>query len=125
MKEIGLFLIKPDAILQGEKEVAAKRIEDEGLEILIEQLIFFTPELISELYCDRQDNLSQFWEGYLIPEPSIAMIVEGEVANEKLTRIKKRLRQEFDHDGFYTGTHCSDNATEARRQIKLLFRSDK
>jgi nucleoside diphosphate kinase len=120
-KEIGLFLIKPDAVLLGERTVAVDRIKAKDLVILSEKVVVFTPELVQEFYQERQDHLSQYWEGYLTPRPSVALVIEGEDTNDKLLGIKRQLRREFGHDGFYTGTHCSDTEAEAKRQIKLLF----
>ena len=121
-EERGLFIIKPDAIRMGEYLPAFRKIYFNGLDIEEEVRFCFTPESVQEFYADKQDHLSQYWEGYLTTMPSIALIVVGQECNRKLKEIRNSLRQEYGHDNFYTGTHCSDSEEEADREIGIIKR---
>lgn len=120
MKERGLFLIKPDAVLLGETKVAVERISEQNLEVVDQKTIQLNGYQVNKLYADKKDHLSQYWHGYLTTMPSELIVVEGEDANEKLGEIKQEMRREFKHDNFYTGTHSSDNQKKFYREIKIL-----
>ena len=120
MKELGIFIIKPDGIYLGEEEVAKDLIKSSDLEIKARQDITFSKEQVDEFYADKVDGLSQYFGDYLIPRPSVLLIAEGENTNNKLNKIKRQMRKDFSHDNFYTGTHCSDNEIEARSELKIL-----
>lgn len=120
VKEIGLFIIKPDGIALGEEEVARSLIKSLDLDIKIRQEITFSKEQVEEFYSDKKDDLSQYFFPYLGFRHSVLLIVEGDNSNQKLSRVKRQLRTNFNHDNFYTGTHCSDNEIEARQELKIL-----
>ncbi len=123
MKETGLFIIKPDALLLGEDEVAREKIEGAGLEIANTASVTFTAKQIKDFYHDKQDGLSSYWEGYLGTMPSSVLVVKGENPCGKLGEIKRALREEYEHDGFYTGTHSSDSPSDAKREMEILLPS--
>jgi len=123
MRETGLFLVKPDGLLLGEDREAISRIKDGGLEITRQAPVTFTPDTVREFYTEKQDELSQYWVGYLIYRVSMALVVVGEDACQKLAEIKRAIRHEFQHDGFYTGTHSSDTAEDAEREMRIIFKS--
>ena len=120
MKERGLFIIKPDARLIGEAPRAAEKIVGRELTIADQREVQMTPRQVGELYHDKQDELSQYWIGYLTTMPSLALMVVGEECNRKLGEIKAEMREEFNHDAFYTGTHSSDSEEDCEREVKIL-----
>jgi len=125
MRERGLFIIKPDAILIGESQPALVKIANRGLRVERTQKVQITPKQVRELYHDKQDELSQYWIGYLTTMPSIALTVVGKECNRKLGEIKAEMREEFGHDNFYTGTHCSDSQKDYERELSILGLKEK
>lgn len=119
-QERGLFIIKPDAIRMGEYLPAFRKIYFKGLDIEEEVRFCFTPESVQQFYTDKQNHLSQYLEGYLCTKPSIAFIVVGEKCISRLEEIRDSLRQEYQHDNFYTGTHSSDSEEAAEREIGII-----
>jgi nucleoside diphosphate kinase len=120
MSEIGLFIVKPDGVLLEELEDSRKRIQRNHLEIFLSREVRFTSQILRKFYHDKLDDLAKYWEGYLIPLPSVAIVVQGKESNFKLGKIKRDMRRDYGHDGFYNGTHCSDSEKEAIREMKLL-----
>jgi len=119
-KEVGLFIIKPDGRDLQEEEFVNPIIKSLGLEIINRREIVFSEEQLKEFYSDKQDERSKDFFPYLGFRSSILLIIEGEETNNKLIGVKRLTRKTFNHDNFYTGTHCSDNEIQALEELKIL-----
>jgi len=120
LSEVSLYLIKPDAIKQGEERYAIKRILEKGLEIYSKTEISFTPDMAWKFYEDRHDNKFGLLLEYITSGKSIALIVTGEECCKRLNELKKEMRLKFIHGDINTGTHSSDTPLLAKREIDIL-----
>ncbi len=132
--ERGLFLVKPDALINGGSEEAKNRLQNKGLTINQEIEVELNPEQIRQLYPERTNTQ---WEecliAYLTGGPCLVLLTEGENAIEKALEVKGKtwagddslrgdeellFSQNFIHNGF----HCPDSAEEARKIKEVLLK---
>ena len=117
---VSLFLVKHDALAQQEDAYARDRITQEGLRIVQEQRVIFTPKMAWDFYSDKHDAKFAALLRYITAGKSIAMVVCGPECYRKLYALKKEMRGRFNHGDVNTGTHASDDAEGARRELLLL-----
>lgn len=119
----GLYILKPDALLQDETEEVVTRMADEGIEIYDAQFVKWTKEDVHEFYGKTGHDIEDTWYGYYTQMASLAIIALGdERIHEQLLKIKKemRLHPKYDHDFFYTGHHSSDSDEDFISETKIL-----
>ncbi|MCD6232714.1 nucleoside-diphosphate kinase [Candidatus Aerophobetes bacterium] len=134
MVEKTLVLIKPDGVCRGLIGEIIRRFEKEGFKISGLKMIYFTKEKAEEFYNIHQGKY--FFPGlikFMTTAPSVALIVEGENAIERVRKIMGErkpenaapgtLRKEFASDGRRNIIHGSDSSLSARREIESLFKS--
>ncbi len=119
-KELALFLVKHDAVAQQEDIYAKRRIQQEGLMILHEQEVEFTPEITEKFYSDKRDEKFMELVRYITAGKSLAIVVCGFECYKKLGALKTEMRSSFSHGDINTGTHSSDDLESARREMQLL-----
>lgn len=120
MDALSLFLVKPDALAQKEDVYARDRIKQEGLIVVREQEVKFTPEIAWNFYFDKRDKKFTVLLRYITAGESVAMIVSGPECYKKLHALKQEMRAKFNHGDINTGTHSSDDVEGARRELLLL-----
>lgn len=117
---LALFLVKHDALEQQEDDYARSRIKQEGLKIVHEEEVHFTPEIAWEFYHDKRDEKFVALSKYITAGKSLAMVVQGPQCCTKLYALKQEMRSKFDHGDVNTGTHSSDDAKSAIKEMQLL-----
>lgn len=120
MSELGLFLVKPDAIKKGELQEAIGRIHQQGLEIDSIASVILNQEHIKNLYINKQDELSVLVRMYLENLTTHAIIVFGDECCRRLHVVRDGMRRDYGHDALYTGTHASDCGEDAQREIRAI-----
>jgi nucleoside-diphosphate kinase len=139
-----LAIIKPDGVAKGLTIECIQRIEKEGLEIKEKLMIWMSREMAENLRRDIKERLPAIYEsliGYMTEGPSIALIIEGENASERLRKIigatdpKKALKGTIRGD-FAEGDmaelykqgkvakniiHSTASKEEAEQEIKIIF----
>lgn len=120
MSALSLFLVKPDALAQKEDVYARARIAQAGLRVVQEREVMFTPEIAWDFYFDKHDKKFTTLLRYITSGRSVAMVVSGPECYRKLYALKQEMRGRFNHGDVNTGTHASDDAEGARRELLLL-----
>src|SRR3989344_5873760 len=90
-----LFLVKHDALAKNEDSYARTKINQEGLDILHEQMVEFTPDQAKAFYYDKQDDRFPLLQAYITEGKSLAFVVVGNDCYQKLGKLKREMRQAF------------------------------
>ncbi len=130
--ERSLVIIKPDGVCKKVMGKIIKRFEDEGFKILAMKMIKFSREKAEEFYQVHKEKY--FFPGlikFILSAPSVAMVVEGENAVNRIRDIigarvpseaeKGTIRGNFGADGRRNIVHGSDSSKTAEFEINCLF----
>lgn len=120
--EYGLYIVKPDAIIQEETEEVVNRIEEKGLVVDNGYEFSFTNEQILQFYGNTPHEIEETWFNYLADKPSLALVVTGRDVAPRLFDVKQDMRANpnYQHDWFYTGHHSSDNMEDFWREMEVI-----
>ncbi len=124
-EDVTFAMVKPDALKSGEWKDIMKKIENTGLTVRAAQVTILDRQKIEDLYRDRilPDWAEELFE-YLVSGPSITLVISGENANQKMTDLRNKIRDEYDVHFLRNMIHAANNTEEAKRQIKLFFNDD-
>ncbi|MDY0319227.1 MAG: nucleoside-diphosphate kinase [Candidatus Cloacimonadaceae bacterium] len=132
MTQLCLFLIKPNAVEDGNAGRIITMLEDDGFRVLNMKMFTFNPELSREFYAEHLGK--EFYprlESFMCSGPTIGMILEKENAihdiRELLGDVKPENRKPGTIRALYgkgitdNGGHASDSPEHAEREIKIIF----
>lgn len=139
MKEQTFVMVKPDGVARGLEEEVFRRIQAEGLAVVITQDINMTIDQASELYLPHKGK--PFYDGLvkLITSGAVVCsIVEGENAVARVRELMGATNPEEAAKGTIRGdlkeanirnedgiikniVHGSDSAESAKREIAIFF----
>lgn len=117
------MMIKPDAFHRNLEDVIEKKILESGLKIS-ESFEGIAPRKKMENNYIAKQNKSFFkeWMDFLTSGKIKAIIVEGENAISKALHLKKNIRTQYaPNEKRFNLIHCSDDITNAKREIKNFF----
>lgn len=143
-KETTLAIIKPDGVAKGLTIEIIGRIKEAGLEIKEKKMLWMDREIAEEFRKEIKIKHPIIFESlieYMTEGPSIALIIHGENAQEKIRALcgptdpkiapKGTIRGDFaegDMKALYKEgkvvkniIHSSANKEEAEQEIKLIF----
>lgn len=122
MKEFSLVLVKPDAVIDGKSEEIKNFLRSQGMSIVVERRIWFTPEMLVQLYGKAIPEKSfEKMVGLFGRSFSVLLLFEGENAIEVGKATKRLFRERYDY-GYYGCTiHACDGIDEYNRESKILL----
>lgn len=143
-QELTLAIIKPDGVARGLTIECIQRITSAGLKIKEKKMFWMSRDLAERLRKDIKEKHPAIYESlieYMTEGPSIALIIEGERAQEKLREIcgptnpkdapKGTIRGDLGvgdmNDLYKQGKvikniiHSSGSKEEANEEISIIF----
>ncbi len=132
MIEKTVVLIKPDGFQKKVVGQVIDRFERAGLSLVALKMVRLTRELLEVWYAHHKDK--PFFPSLceqMMATPVVAMVLEGEVAIQKVFDIcgptdpleaaPGTIRKDFGVDKPHNVVHRSDSAEAAEKEIGLLF----
>ena len=117
------IMIKPDAFQRNLDGVIEINILESGLTIS-KSFVGIAPRCKMEMNYITKQNKSFFkeWIDFLISGNVKAIIVEGDNAISKALKLKKEIRNQYaQNEKRFNLIHCSDDVSNAKREIKNFF----
>ena len=132
MIEQSLFLIKPNAVMQGHVGRIISMLEDHGFSILKMKLFRFDEELAKSFYAEHIGK--EFFnrlQSCMCSGNTIALLLEKENAIHDLRELNGDVSPQKARPGTIralhgngitdNGVHSSDSLASARRETKIIF----
>ena len=132
MIEQSLFLIKPNAVMQGHVGRIISMLEDHGFSILRMKLLRFDEELARAFYAEHIDK--EFFlrlQSFMCSENTVALLLEKENAIHDLRELNGDVSPQNSKPGtiralYGNGTtdnavHSSDSLASAQRETEIIF----
>ena len=132
MIEQSLFLIKPNAVMQGHVGQIISMLEDHGFSILRMKLLRFDEELARVFYAEHIGK--EFFpklQSFMCSGNTVALLLERESAIQHLRELngdvspEKRkpgtIRALYGNGITENGVHSSDSLASAKRETKVIF----
>ncbi|MCB5287114.1 MAG: nucleoside-diphosphate kinase [Candidatus Cloacimonetes bacterium] len=132
MIEQSLFLIKPNAVMQGHVGHIISMLEDHGFSILKMKLFRFDEELSRIFYAEHIGK--EFFnrlQSFMCSGDTVALLLEREDAIHHLRELNGDVLPEKRQPGTIralygagiteNGVHSSDSLDSAKREIEVIF----
>lgn len=127
-----LVLIKPDAFENRHVGDIIQHYEKAGLKILALRMLKMTKEVAAKHYAEHIGRpYYEELESFMLSAPTIALVLEGEGAIEKIRELHGKtdpkeaaqgtIRQLYAEDKGRNAVHASDSPESAAREIHIFF----